>query len=130
MICWAAATNWSACERVSFLPRWAFTSDTNESISRHASRTSPRNHSRCACASSRSSARPGRVPDTCDINDAICSPAPATCTVKLDDAVLPAPSVATNVTVVSPTGNTDPDAGPTVRVSVTPGQLSDTAGGR
>jgi hypothetical protein len=45
-----------------------------------------------------------------------------TVTVKEQVAVLPAASVATAVTVVTPFGNTDPDAG--VAPTTTPGQLS------
>ncbi len=45
-----------------------------------------------------------------------------TVTRKVHEAVLPAASVAVQVTVVVPTGNVDPDAG--VQVIVAPGQLS------
>jgi hypothetical protein len=39
-------------------------------------------------------------------------------------AVLPLASVTTNVLVVTPIGNTDPDANPAVSVVTEPGQLS------
>lgn len=50
-----------------------------------------------------------------------------TVTVKLQVAVLPDASVAVQVTVVTPTGSTDPDAGS--QDVVTPGQLSEAVGG-
>ena len=49
-----------------------------------------------------------------------------TVTVKLQVAVLPDVSVAVQVTVVVPTGKTEPLAG--LHIEVTPGQLSDTVG--
>ena len=45
-----------------------------------------------------------------------------TVTVNEQVAVLAAPSIATQVTVVDPTGNSEPDAG--VHSTFTPGQLS------
>jgi hypothetical protein len=45
-----------------------------------------------------------------------------TVTVKLHEAVLPLPSVAVQVTAVTPTGKNEPDAG--AHVTVRPGQLS------
>ena len=47
-----------------------------------------------------------------------------TVTVKLHVSVLPALSVATKVTIVVPTGNTDPDCKPAVIMVVVPEQLS------
>jgi len=55
-----------------------------------------------------------------------CSETSYTVTVKLQLAVLPEGSVATQLTVVVPTGNTDPDAG--VHTTVAPGALSLIAG--
>jgi hypothetical protein len=49
-----------------------------------------------------------------------------TVTVKLEEAVLLAASVAVQVTVVVPTGKVDPDAG--TQLAVTPGALSPTVG--
>jgi hypothetical protein len=47
-----------------------------------------------------------------------------TVTLKLQVAVLPLASVTTNVLVVTPIGNTEPDANPAVCVITCPGQLS------
>ena len=55
-----------------------------------------------------------------------CRETSYTVTVKLQVAVLPEVSVATQLTVVVPTGNTDPDAG--VHTTVAPAQLSVTEG--
>ena len=49
-----------------------------------------------------------------------------TFTLKVQLALLPARSVAVQVTVVSPTGNDEPEGG--LQVNVTPGQLSVTVG--
>src|SRR2546421_4581914 len=51
-----------------------------------------------------------------------------TVTVNEQLAVLPLASVAVYATVVVPTGNAEPEAGPAVRVTLTPGQLSLPAG--
>jgi len=48
-------------------------------------------------------------------------------TVKLQLAVFPEPSVAVQLTVVTPTANDDPDGG--VHTALAPGQLSVTTGG-
>jgi len=50
-----------------------------------------------------------------------------TLTVKLQDAVFPEASVAMQVTVVVPTGKTEPEGG--LQTTVTPGQLSVAVGG-
>jgi hypothetical protein len=50
-----------------------------------------------------------------------------TVTLKAQVAVLPDPSVAVQLTLVVPTGNSDPDAG--AHTNVEPGQLSVTTGG-
>ena len=50
-----------------------------------------------------------------------------TVTVKLQLAVLPEASVAVQVTVVTPAGNDEPEAG--THAAVTPGQLSAAVGG-
>jgi hypothetical protein len=50
-----------------------------------------------------------------------------TVTVKLQFAVLPAPSLAVQLTAVIPFGKVDPDGG--LQEAVEPGQLSPTVGG-
>lgn len=58
--------------------------------------------------------------------DSSCSHALKTATLKLHDAVLPLVSVAVQVTLVVPTGKTDPEGG--VHEATTPGQLSEAVG--
>src|SRR4051794_15356670 len=122
---WSAAVSHRlAVSAASFLPLCAATNPLKSLMVPHAAAVLPRAKASRAFMTSFKNALSGAILATSTWRITSWSSAPVTCTLKLASVEFPPSSLAWRTTVLTPTGNTDPDAGPDTRLTVAGPQLS------
>src|SRR5215218_5626952 len=111
----ASARRPLACALESFLPAWACTSCSNAARVLHAAPAWPASSFEAIASTFEARLRPGPTPVTAAKSSSSWLGAPLTVTVKLRVLAFPAASVAVQLTVVTPTGNSEPDVGEQTR---------------